>query len=189
MLMKLSPAHPTSQRYALPAVALHWLIALMIFTSFGLGQYMTDLALSPEKLRLFSWHKWLGVTIFALVVLRVVWRLTHPAPPLPSTMPPWQRRAAAVSHLLLYGLMLAIPLSGWLYSSASGVPTVLYGWWRLPDLLARDADLAALLKLVHVSLNNGLAALVLLHMAAAIKHHWVDRDGLLSRMSFSRSPE
>lgn len=189
MLMKSPPAHLTTQRYALPAVALHWLIALLIFAGFGLGQYMTDLALSPEKLRLYSWHKWLGVTIFGLVLIRVLWRLAHPPPALPPGMAAWQRRAAAASHLLLYGLMLAIPLSGWLYSSASGVPTVLYGWWRLPDLLSRDAETAAVLKLIHVSLNNALAALVLLHVAAAIKHQWVDRDGLLSRMSISRSPK
>jgi cytochrome b561 len=174
--------HPRPARYTAVAIGLHWLIALLIFAGFALGQYMTDLALSPEKLRLYSWHKWLGVTIFGLVLVRVLWRLAHPPPALPPGMARWQRRAAAASHLLLYVLMLAIPLSGWLYSSASGVPTVLYGWWRLPDLLARDKEWAALLKTVHVSLNNGLAALVLLHLAAAIKHQWVDRDGLLSRM-------
>lgn len=187
--MKSSPVQLQTTRYGLPAVALHWLIALLIFGSFGLGQYMTELAISPEKLRLFSWHKWLGVTIFGLVLVRVAWRLSHPPPPLPPGMPRWQQRAATASHALLYGLMLAIPFSGWLYSSASGVPTVLYGWWRLPDLLARDAALAATLKAVHVKLNKGLAVLVLLHVAAAVKHQWVDRDGLLSRMAFSRSRE
>lgn len=185
--MKTPPAPGAPSRYSGMALTLHWLVALLIFGSFGLGQYMTDLAFSPEKLRLYSWHKWLGVTIFGLVIVRGVWRLFHTPPALPAHMPRWQRRAANVSHLTLYGLMLAIPVSGWLFSSASGVPTVLYGWWQLPDLLGRDAALADVLKFVHVSLNNMLAALVLLHIAAAVKHQWIDRDGLLSRMVPFRS--
>lgn len=173
--------NPTG-RYTVVAIGLHWLLALMIFIGFGVGQYMTDLAMSPTKLKLFSWHKWLGVTVFAMVVLRVGWRMLNPPPALPATTPAWQRRVAAGTHLLLYLLMLAIPLSGWLYSSASGFQTVYFGRWPLPDLLGRDAELAAVLKTVHVSLNNGLAVLVLAHIGAALKHHFIDHDGLLWRM-------
>jgi cytochrome b561 len=143
---------------------------------------MADLPLSPRKLTLVSYHKWIGVTVFALMSLRWAWRLAHRPPPLPPKMPAWQRDAARLAHWVLYALLLAIPLSGWLYSSAVGVPTVYLGLWQLPDLVGKDKALAEALKLAHKSLNFTLLALVVVHVAAAIKHHFVDRDGLLTRM-------
>jgi cytochrome b561 len=168
-------------RYNGVAIALHWLVAGAIFTTFPLGLYMADLPLSPRKLELVSYHKWIGVTVLALMCLRLAWRLTQRPPPLP-TMPVWQRRAAVGVHWALYALLLAIPVSGWLYSSAAGVPTVYLGLWQLPDLVAKDQALAEALKLVHKSLNFALLALLVVHIAAAVKHHFVDRDGLLARM-------
>jgi cytochrome b561 len=97
-------------------------------------------------------------------------------------MPEWQRRAAATTHVLLYALMLAIPLSGWLYSSATGVSVVYLGVLPLPDLVPKGKALAAILKVLHVTLNYTLLALVILHAGAALKHHFVDRDGVLARM-------
>jgi cytochrome b561 len=179
-------------RYDGPAISLHWLVAVLIFGGFGLGWYMVDLPVSPDKLRYYAWHKWIGVTVFGLALLRGLWRLTHRPPPLPAGTPAWQRRAASATHALLYGLMLAIPVSGWLFSSASGFPTVYLGWVQLPDLVARDRELAAWLKSVHLYLNYTLAALVAVHVAASLKHQFVDRDGLLARMlPFlpARSPE
>ena len=164
------------------SIALHWLVFVLICSGFSLAVYMTDLPFSPLKLKYYSWHKWIGVSIFLLAVLRAVWRLTHPAPPLPAAMHDWQRRAAAVSHLLLYALIIVIPLSGWLYSSAAGVPTVYFGVLPLPDLLTRDKALAETLKSVHITLNYTLLALVTVHVAAALKHHLVDRDDVLIRM-------
>jgi cytochrome b561 len=143
---------------------------------------MVDLPLSPQKLKYFSWHKWIGVTIFMLALLRVVWRLAHPAPTLPATMPMWERRAAAASHALLYVLILIIPFTGWLYSSAAGVPTVFLGLLPLPDLLAKDKALAELLKFIHVTLNYTMLTVVIIHAAAALKHHFLDRDDVLARM-------
>src|SRR5512135_3474644 len=104
-------------RFSVPAIALHWLVAALLVATFPLGLYMTGLPLSPRKLQLFSYHKWIGVTVFALAWLRVAWRLYRPAPALPHSMAPWQRRAAHAVHGLLYALLIAIPLSGWLYSS------------------------------------------------------------------------
>ena len=143
---------------------------------------MVDLPLSPQKLKYFSWHKWIGVTIFMLALARVAWRLTHGAPALPSSMPAWQQRVAAATHVLLFVLIVVIPLTGWLYSSAAGVPTVYLGLLQLPDLVARDKALADQLRLVHVSLNYIMLALVVVHAAAALKHHLVDRDDVLRRM-------
>ena len=168
--------------YASTAIALHWLIFVLIACGFTLAVYMVGLPLSPQKLKYFSWHKWIGVTVFVLVVVRLAWRLTHPAPALPATMPLWQRRAAALNLFALYVLLLVIPPTGWLYSSATGVPTVYLGLVQLPDLLAKDKALAEQLKLIHVTLNFTMLALVVIHAAAALKHHFVDRDDVLRRM-------
>ena len=178
-----SLAAPTA-RYTTTAIALHWLIALLIVGGFAMGLYMTGLKLSPDKLKLYSWHKWSGMTVLALAAIRIVWRRTHPAPaPLPG-QPRWQLQAAHLAHLALYALIVAIPLSGWLYSSASGYPVVYFGIkaLQLPDLVAKDKELAKLLKEIHELLNWTMAALVTVHAAAAIKHHLIDRDGTLARM-------
>ncbi len=179
-----SAAMSANDSYTRPAIALHWLMALMIIGGFAVGLYMTGLKLSPDKLKLYSWHKWSGITVLALALIRIGWRLSHPAPaPLPG-QPLWQLRAAHYTHLALYVLILAIPLSGWLYSSASGYPVVYLGIkaLRLPDLVAKDKELATALKQLHELLNWTMAALVTVHAAAALKHHLIDRDGTLRRM-------
>ena len=169
-------------RYTGTAIALHWIIALAIFGTFTLGLYVSSLPISPPRLRLITYHKWIGVTIFSLVVIRLLWRASHATPPLPDSMAAWQRKAAAASHGLLYLLIFIIPLSGWIYSSASGVPVVYLGLVQLPDLIGADKALAKTLKLVHQTLNYTLAATVTVHTLAALKHHYVDRDGVLARM-------
>jgi cytochrome b561 len=171
-----------TEHYTRTAVSLHWIIALLIFTAFPLGVYMHDLPLSPDKLRLYSWHKWLGVSIFLLAMLRVFWRGTHRPPPLPATMQPWERFAAEAVHYSLYVLILAIPLSGWLMSSAKGVQTVWFGVLPLPDLLAKDKALGDALKLMHVVLNFTMFGLVIAHIGAALKHHFIEHDDILARM-------
>ena len=168
--------------YGAVAIGLHWLAAAAIIGNLALGLYMVDLSLSPTKLKLYSWHKWAGVTIFLLSAARLLWRLSHPAPALPASMPAWQRAAANASHHVLYLLFFAAPLSGWLFSSAAGFQTVYFGVLPLPDLLSKNKEVADVLKLVHRFANYTLAALVVLHAAAALKHHVVDRDDVLARM-------
>jgi len=172
-------------RYTRTAIVLHWLIALLVVCGFCIGLTMTGLKFSPAKLSLYSYHKWIGVTVFTLAALRVLWRFAHTPPPLPESVPAWQRSAAGALHLLLYLFILVIPLTGWLYSSAAGVPTVPFGIsaLQLPDLLERNKELAGSLRFLHMTLNYSLAALVTLHVAAALKHQFVDRDGLLNRMN------
>lgn len=174
----MSVAH----HYGAPAIVLHWLVAVLIIATIPLGVYMADLALSPQKLKLYSYHKWIGVTVFGLAVLRILWRLTHPAPPMDPALPRWHRATAHAAHMVLYVLILAIPLSGWVYSSAVGVPTVYLGLWQLPDLVDRNRELADVLKGVHRLLGYTLAVLVTAHALAALKHHFLDRNGVLARM-------
>ena len=172
----------TTQRYTGVAIGLHWLIGLMIVTSLGVGLYMVGLSLSPDKLRLYSWHKWAGVTIFMLVLVRSLWRLTHAAPPLPDDMPVWQRKVAEATHYALYALMIVIPLTGWLMSSAKGFQTVYFGVVPIPDLLAKNEGLGETLALVHRYLNYSMIGLVIAHIAAALKHYFIDKDDILRRM-------
>ncbi len=169
-------------RYTRTAIALHWLMALLLTGLFCVGLYMSDLPLSPQKLKIYSWHKWAGITAFLLVLLRLAWRVGHPPPLLPAGMPAWQQAAAHGLHHLLYLLMIAIPLSGWLMSSAKGFQTVYFGIIPLPDLLQKNKELGELLEWVHSSLNFTLAGLVVAHIAAALKHHLFDRDEVLARM-------
>jgi cytochrome b561 len=175
------PAGPAG--YTRTAVALHWLIALLIICGFALGWVMTDIpGFTPTKLRYFSWHKWIGVTVFALAIVRVLWRATHVPPRLPADMPAVQRIGAHVVHVLLYVLMLAIPVTGYLYSSASNVPVVYLGIVPLPRLIDPDPVLKEAFKTLHATLNYVLLSLVVLHVLAVVKHQVLDRDGLLSRM-------
>ena len=176
----ISPRHDYA--YTRTAVTIHWIVALLILGNLGWGLYMIGLDLSPTKLKYYSWHKWIGVTIFLLSFARLWWRLTNPAPQLPETMPRWQRVAAHASHGLLYALFFAAPLSGWLYSSAAGFQTVYFGVVPIPDLLAKNLELSDILKVVHRSINYTMAAVILVHIAAAVRHHLVDRDDILVRM-------
>jgi len=171
----------TRTRYTGTAVALHWLTACLIVFGFAVGLWMTDLAFGPLKLKWYAYHKWIGITVFLLVALRLAWRWRHPPPPA-APMPDWQRRAAAATHILLYALMFLIPLSGWTYSSATGVSVVYLGLFPLPDLVPKDKILAAVLKALHGTLNYTLLALVIVHAGAALWHHLVERDGVLARM-------
>ena len=167
--------------YSRTAVLLHWLIALFIACGFSLGAYMVTLHASPTKVRLFAYHKWIGMTVLALVVIRSLWRLTHTPPPeLP--MPRWQRLAARSTHYLLYLLLIVTPLCGWLYTSATGYPVVYLKLWQLPDLVHKNKQLADVLGEVHADLAWALLWLVVLHSAAALKHHFIDHDSTLRRM-------
>jgi cytochrome b561 len=167
--------------YTRTAIALHWLAALGLFGAFAMGIYMSDLPMSPTRLKLFNWHKWAGVSLLVLAGIRLAWRLTHAAPA-EAQGPLWQQRAARLTHAALYGLFFAVPLTGWAYSSASGFPVVWFGVLPLPDIAPVNRDLAETLKDVHKALNLSMAALVLIHVGAALKHQWIDRDGLLGRM-------
>ena len=180
-MAEVRPIIPTDVSYTRTSIALHWLTVALIATGFTLGKWMVDLPIAPQTLRVYAYHKWIGVTVFLVTLARLGWRIAHRVPP-PEGLPAWQRRAAVASHVSLYALMLAIPLSGWLYSSAAGVQVVYLGLVALPNLVAKDDALAAVLKSVLFALNFTLLALVLVHAGAALRHHFVQRDRVLSRM-------
>jgi len=171
-------------RYNPISVVFHWLMAAIIVATWSIAIVVSDMPLSPARITGYSWHKWLGVTVFFLVILRLVWRATHPAPQLEIKMPAWQERAMQLTHIALYLLMIVIPLVGWLMSSAKGYTVNYFGLFELPDLLSKDKALGHQLKDLHEYLADVLVALVSLHVLAALKHQFIDRDGLLSRMSF-----
>ena len=143
-----------SASYTRTAKALHWVMSLVIFGLLILGFYMSDLPLSPEKLKLYSWHKWAGVSIFLLAIIRLGWRLTHKPPEMPTEMPHLQRKAAHLFHVALYVLLFIIPLSGWLMSSAKGYQTVWFGILPIPDLLPKDKVIGDILQELHEALNT-----------------------------------
>lgn len=175
------PATPA--RYTSTAMLLHWLMALLLVLAFGLGITVLNMpGLSPSKLRFVAYHKWLGVTLWGLACLRLAWRLRHAPPPLAASTPVWQRYAAHGLHGVLYALLLSIPLSGYFYSLAAGVPVVYLGLVPLPVLMEPDPALRPLLKALHFWLNMGLLVGVALHVAAALWHRFVKHDEVLQRM-------
>ena len=165
-------------------VALHWLLAALIVGAFFTGLYMVGLVFSPLRFRLFNWHKWVGMGVLALSLARLGWRLGLTRKrPLPAGMPAWQLAASRGTHLAFYALFLIVPLLGWLYTSAVGVPVVWFGWLALPDLTPLNKPFGdQVLKPLHSASAYLLAGLVVLHAAAALKHQLVDRDRLLSDM-------
>jgi len=171
------------QKYTRTAVLLHWLIAILIVAAFILGLVMTDIpGITPKKLKFYSWHKWMGMTVLALAAIRLLWRLKNPVPTYPPTMPAWQVRAAGVLHGVLYVMMFAVPITGYLYTTAAGVPVVYLGLVEIPSLFAAMPEQKELFKEIHETMNWVLFALVIAHVAAALKHAVIDKDGVMRRM-------
>jgi len=181
--MSTSPTNAQVERYSTTAISLHWIVAALIICAFTLGWIMTDLEVSPLKLKMFNWHKWVGITILLLVIVRLLWRLTH-RPPLMLPMPVWQRIAAKTLHGILYVLLLLQPLSGWVYSNAAGYPVVYLGLIPLPTLVAKNKQVADVLMERHELLGWFLLVVATLHILAGLKHHFVDGDATLKRMWF-----
>ena len=172
----------TVERYPLSLIALHWLLAGFIVAAFALGTIMTDMKFSPTKLQYYSYHKWLGVTVLGLAAIRLLTRLLSQVPAPVVGMSTWQAKAAEWTHVFLYVLMFAVPLSGYFYTSAAGYPVVYLGLFELPSLIGPSPEIKDVLKEVHEVLTNVMLATVLLHVAGALKHQFIDKDGLLARM-------
>ncbi len=180
----------SSQRYGMIAQLLHWSVAALIITQFVLANIAERVGSQTPRtpmvmLEQMSWlarHKSVGMLILGLALVRICWRFISPPPPLPRAVPAWQRLGAGISHWSLYALLFALPLTGWLMSSATNYPVSFFGWFSFPDLVAPSRSLADSLKASHHLLAKILFVLALLHIAAAMKHHFFNRDDVLRRM-------
>jgi len=166
-------------------MALHWLMALLLSALVAFGLYMTrlpDVGFDTWKIRLILYHKQLGIVALTLVALRLLWRLGNTLPHLVESLPDWQKVAARFVHLCFYALMLALPMTGWLMSSATGIPVSVLGLFTLPDLVPYDDRLFHTLVDVHRYLGYALIVCMAAHIGAALRHHLLLRDNTLTKM-------
>ncbi len=163
------------------AKILHWLIALAVIGMSVVGLFMVEMKISPDKIKIYALHKSIGLTILSLMFVRLIWRC-YSAPPHSLPMPRWQKNAARFTHFGLYFLLFLMPFSGWMFNSAANFPLRWFNLFAVPDLVSPNKSLQALAGEIHEIGFWLLAALVLLHVVASLKHHFVDRDDTLRRM-------
>lgn len=166
--------------YGVVAKSIHWVVAIIMIGLLGFGLYMVRIPISLEKVKLYGWHKEFGMLVLMLAIVRIIWRLYNVVPKL--SIPMWEQLAARTAHWGFYGLMFALPITGWLMSSAAGLPVSFFGWFVLPDLIAPDQALEKLLVEVHKWLSYGLIGLLCAHVGASLKHHFIDKNDILRRM-------
>lgn len=170
----------TNTRFGLVAISLHWIMAIIIIGLLILGLYMVDLPFSPRKLKFYGWHKEFGLLILGLVIVRLSWRLINTAP---SLSPPWwEKMAAQTVHWAFYIFMFAMPITGWLVTSAAGLAPSFFGLFVLPTLIAPNKELVKLFANIHGWLAYGLIATIVLHICAALKHQFINKDDIVRRM-------
>ncbi|MCE3043545.1 cytochrome b [Legionella sp. 16cNR16C] len=175
MLLKNSNNH-----FGLVAILFHWIMAILIIGLLIMGIYMVELPISLQKLKLYGWHKEYGLLALALVIVRLCWRIINISPEL--SLPRYEIIAARLVHWAFYGFMFAMPITGWLITSAAGLPASFFGLFTLPNLIAPDEEQRQFYELVHEWLGYGLIVTIILHASAALKHHFINRDNVLRRM-------
>lgn len=176
------PILNTRNRWGAVQQLFHWTIVVLVITQFVLANRAHDLPNDMQKLAVLATHKSFGMTILILAVLRLAWRHTGPRPPLPETLRPWERALARFSHVALYALLFAVPLAGWIMSSAKNYPVSWFNQFQFPDLVAPSERLFEIAHGAHGTLALSLAAVALLHIVGALKHHFFHRDNVLKRM-------
>jgi cytochrome b561 len=170
----------SKSNYGLIAISLHWVMAILLIALLALGLYMVGLPINLEKLKLYGWHKEYGILVLMLVTIRIVWRLGNITPHL--SLPLWEKLAARTVHWAFYGFMFAMPITGWLITSAAGLPVSFFSLFVLPNLVSPNDDLMKLFQEIHKWLGYGLIATIILHTSAALKHHLINKDDILRRM-------
>jgi cytochrome b561 len=178
----------SSSHYGVISIVLHWLVALAVFGLFAVGFWMVDLSYYSQWYRTAPhWHKSIGILLAIVMVLRLVWRFISPAPQTLASHRPWEKKTSAVVQFCLYLGILLLVLSGYLISTEDGRPIAVFGWFEVPSLGALFTNQADIAGLVHEYVAYSLITLALLHGAAALKHHFIDKDHTLKRM-FGRKP-
>lgn len=170
----------TEDRYGVVTIFLHWIMAVLIIGLLILGLYMVTLPISHAKLKLYGWHKEYGLLVLGLVSLRLIWRLSNVTPRL--SLPLLEKLAARTVHWAFYVFMFAMPLTGWLITSAAGLPASFFGLFVLPNLISPNEESRILFEEIHKWLGYGLIATIVLHASAALKHHFINKDDILRRM-------
>ena len=170
------------QKYSLTSRALHWSIAGFLLIQIPLGWYMVDLPLGADKLSNYALHKSLGMVLFSFAVIRLVWAIVSKRPALPATTPLYAKILSRVVQGFLYFLVIVMPLTGWVMSSAANVPVTVFGLIRLPQLVAADKGLMEAMESAHEMQSVALLTLVTVHVLAGLKHFFVDRDNVLYSM-------
>jgi cytochrome b561 len=178
---------PTS--YTLTARTLHWVMAVLMILMLAAGLVMSDIEDPALKSTIYGLHKATGILVLLLASVRLLWRLSHAVPAISTALPKWQRRAARLAHGGLYGVMFLLPLSGWSMSSAAGYPVSFYGLFTIPDMVAKNPELAGILKDIHEVSANVFIALLAAHLGAALYHHFILRDDTLRRMGYRNPPK
>ena len=176
------PTQEPRTRFTAVAQLLHWIIAALILTQFALAWTADGLPLGTRKLALLARHKSIGMTVLMLAIVRVLWRWANPPPELPAGMTPLERRLARATHIAFYALLFAMPITGWLMSSAKKYSVSWFGLFTWPDLIAQNKAAFDALKTTHDDLSGVLLAIAVLHILAALKHHFWNKDGVLLRM-------
>ncbi|MBX3709720.1 MAG: cytochrome b [Gammaproteobacteria bacterium] len=176
------PIRNTQYEYGAVAILLHWVMALLIIVLLMIGLYMTGLSVSLRKLKFYGWHKELGILVLALVVVRVAWRLANVVPRLRPYLPLWEAMAARFAHWTFYLLMGILPITGWVMSSAAGLPVSFFGLFVLPDIVLPNEELRIMFQAIHTWLAYTLIALICIHVVAALKHHFINKDDIMRRM-------
>ena len=173
----------TGTDYGWAAKAFHWMTAAAVIAMFAIAWYMEELPNTPFKIEVFNLHKSIGVTILTVTVLRIVWRRISPPPPLPDSMRTWERLAAHSGHAVLYLLLVVMPVAGILHSWFLNYPITIFGLFSLPSPVPANRDAAEIFGAVHGIGANVLLVTFALHVAAALKHHFVTKDAILKRMT------
>ncbi len=179
-----------SGRYTGFAIALHWLVAVLVLVLIGLGLYMTDIPRgTPERASFYNLHKSIGVTVFLIVIVRLWWRARNPPPPLPPTVPSWQVTASRLSHALLYMCLILMPVAGFSASQFTKYGVTYFGLFKIPPMGSENKAIYDLLQGVHETTAWVLMTIIIIHVLAALKHLVVDKDGVFQRMVPGRVPE
>ena len=170
----------SERHFGAVAIFLHWIMAILLIALLILGLYMVNLPISLEKLKFYGWHKEYGMLALLLVIVRSIWRVANVIPLL--SLPWWEKLAARTVHYAFYGFMFAIPISGWIITSSAGLPVSFFGWFVFPDFISPNPDTMNLFQQIHKWLGYGLIVTIFLHTAAALKHHFINKDDILRRM-------
>jgi len=172
----------TINKYGIVSILLHWIIAIIVIGMLTLGIYMSDLPNSLYKLKLYGWHKEWGFVVLFLITLRIIWKMRNVSPSLTAPIPYWQIVIAKLTHWMFYLILFVMPITGWIITSSANLPVSFFGFFVIPVITSRSKNVQHLFANIHSWVAYILIALIVLHILAALKHAFIDKDDILKRM-------